>query len=319
MSADAGRDLGGGRRVGVQVPLVQPDRADVHRVARRRRARPSPRISSVEPPPMSTTSTGVAGVVAQVADRAVEGQRGLLGAGDHLGRRRRAARGRPRRRRRRWRRRGWPRWRRTGSASTPCAAIERGVLVDRGERARQRLVGEPAGAVDVLAEPDDPHLAPDRRRSGERRPTSSLIVLVPQSIAATRSSPCWSRSGPTQGPEAHHSPSSVEHLVAERVHAAALGEGLAGQHVQALDPVGHAAGGDPVDLGDLADRGPRRRGRPRARRRTPRRARGRRRAGPASPSSARTPRGCRSATRRAGRSGRRSSGTACRRRAAARW
>ncbi len=50
----------------------------------------------------------------------------------------------------------------------------------------------------------------------------------------------------------------VEHLVAEGVHAPALRERLAGQHVQALDPVGHAAGGDPLDLGDA------RRARPRA-------------------------------------------------------
>ena len=41
----------------------------------------APSTSSVEPPPMSTTSTGSAQAAAQVADRAVERERGLLGAG----------------------------------------------------------------------------------------------------------------------------------------------------------------------------------------------------------------------------------------------
>ena len=53
----------------------------------------------------------------------------------------------------------------------------------------------------------------------------------------------------THGPSAHHSPSSVEHLVAERVHTRALRQRLPGQDVQALDPVGHPAGGDALDLG----------------------------------------------------------------------
>ena len=99
----------------VQVPLVHPHRADVHRL---RRAGPdaSPRISSVDPPPMSTTSTGRAGRRREVADRAVVGQRGLLvrrdstsgstpsrvahARGEDLGVRRRRAS---------------PTWRRTGS------------------------------------------------------------------------------------------------------------------------------------------------------------------------------------------------------------
>ena len=47
---------------------------------------------------------------------------------------------------------------------------------------------------------------------------SSLIVLVPQSIAAT-----FMRHGPDLPPL----PEQVEHLVTERVHATALGERLA--------------------------------------------------------------------------------------------
>ena len=114
----------------------------------------------------------------------------------------------------------------------------------------------------------------------------------------------------------------VEHLVAERVDAAALGERLAGQHVQALDPVGHPAGRDAGDLGDARPIAARAAGEvgARAPRRTPPPARGRRRAGPAiSLHQPRRPRACRSGRRPAGRSGRRSSGTACRRAAAARW
>ena len=50
--------------------------------------------------------------------------------------------------------------------------------------------GEPAGAVDALAEPHDLH-PPDRRPGGRRSAgrtsaTSSRTELVPQSIAATR-------------------------------------------------------------------------------------------------------------------------------------
>ena len=82
------------------------------------------------------------------------------------------------------------------------------------------------------------------------------MVLVPQSIAATGVTGPTARPSATHGPAAHHSPSSVEHLVAERVDAAALGERLAGEHVQALDPVGHAARGDAVDLRDVAELGP---------------------------------------------------------------
>ena len=128
--------------------------------------------------------------------------------------------------------------------------------------------------------------------------TSSLTVLVPQSTAATRvTAPARSTHGPGRPEVAEQ----VDHLVAERVHAAPLRQGLAGQHVQALHPGRHAAGRDAGDLGHVADRlaegevglvGARRR--PRRGRRPPR-------AGPTSPSSGRTPPGCRSSTRPGGR------------------
>ena len=110
----------------------------------------------------------------------------------------------------------------------------------------------------------------------------------------------------------------VEHLVAQRVHAATLGQRLAGEHVQALHPVRHAAGGDPVDLGDVLAGGTAELGAVlevalvRGRRTRPP-GPGPRPAAPPSPSSGPTPRASRSGRRRGGRSGRRWSGTACRR------
>ncbi len=85
-------------------------------------------------------------------------------------------------------------------------------------------------------------------RCAGRSPTSSRMVLVPQSIAATVSLiGVDTRSG--RPPVAQ----LVEDLVAERVHATTLGESLRGQHVQALHAVGHAPGGDAVDLRDAAE------------------------------------------------------------------
>ncbi len=178
---DAGRDLVGGRRVGAQVPLVQAHRADVHRdrgdvgpVAA------EPRTSSVEPPPMSTTSTGSAGACrrlrtapskASAASSSPETTSGSTPSrcadpGDEdLGVLRvPAGRG--------------------GAEPDPVDVVrgdQGGVLVDGREGPLQRLVGEPAGRVDALAEPDHPHLAHARPRAAA--PISSLMVLVPQSIA----------------------------------------------------------------------------------------------------------------------------------------
>ena len=106
--------------------------------------------------------------------------------------------------------------------------------------------------------------------STSRSAMSSRSELVPQSKAATRvmlarPSACRLRvvsrrlvprtTDGYAGPELHHSPELVEHLVAERVDPTALGQRLAGEHVQALHPVGHATGGDARDLGHLADLG----------------------------------------------------------------
>ena len=189
-------------------------------------------------------------------------------------------------------------------------------------------------------------LVPD---STSRSATRSRNELVPQSKAATRvmesSASRWLRVSrrvssvhslrvaarpPSRRPLLNHRglgrrrarlppfPELVEHLVAERVDPTALRQRLAREHVQALHPVGHAAGGDARDLGHLADLGARceiglvrpqvRRGELLVLGRAVRSSR----------ASGRMPRGCRSSRPPAGRSGRRSSGTAFRRRAAAR-
>ena len=93
----------------------------------------------------------------QVADRAVVRQRGLLGARQHLGPDAQprvhafaedvGVRGVTRRRR--------------GAEADPGDVVrvqDRGVLVDRGEHPHQCLVGQPAGRVDALAQPDDARL-----------------------------------------------------------------------------------------------------------------------------------------------------------------
>src|SRR4051794_32387452 len=76
-------------------------------------------------------------------------------------------------------------------------------------------------------------------------PTRSLIVLVPQSTAAT------SDTGPSDtGSCLPPGPEGGEHLVAERVHARSRGEGVGGERVQALDARRHPAGRHAVDLRD---------------------------------------------------------------------
>jgi hypothetical protein len=53
----------------------------------------------------------------------------------------------------------------------------------------------------------------------------------------------WSELGPVG--------KTFERLVAERVHARSGRERVRDKHVQTLHPVGHAAGGDTLDLGNL--------------------------------------------------------------------
>ena len=132
------------------------------------------------------------------------------------------------------------------------ARRSRHVLLDRGEHPLQRGLRDPPGAVDALAEPDDAHLADevDARAGvgvevGDEQPEASWCRSRrrrPGSWLPLRRTGRHARAArpPVAQP--------VEHLVTERVHAAALGQRLAGEHVQALHPVGHASGRDAGDL-----------------------------------------------------------------------
>ena len=320
VAASISSAVGGSEGISRSVSRTEP-MSSGPRGARRVRGRHR-RSSSVEPPPMSSDQRSAASTSASDAGRAVVGQRGLLVTADHLGphteplvdavgeRRRvvRVARGRGRDEAQRLRRRAPSMTGRTprtaantrASASSASRPVRSTSCPSRTIRSsRTRLSWVPAA----------------RSRSA----TSSLMVLVPQSTAATRVMPAPSRSSPlTQRPAAQNSPSRSSTSSPSGFTPRPCGERLAGQHVQALDPVGMPAGGDAVDLGHVTDRLA---GREVALVRvacTPRRAPGPRPAARSSPSSAPMPRACRSARRPAGRSGRRSSGTACRRGAAAR-
>ena len=192
---------------------------------------------------------------------------------------------------------GGARWPRTATAvGARARAIDLGVLAAGGEGALQRLGGEPAGAVDALAEPDD--LASAGRASmsvagrGSTSATSSRIELVPQSMAATRvTAPSTAR---THGPLRHHSGSSASASSPSGFTPGPGRQRVADQHVQALHPVRHAAGAGRRDLGHARSASRRREVvlvRGRGRRRP---APGRRPAGPSSPSSRPRPPACRS-------------------------
>ena len=216
------RPSGAGARP--RISSVEPA-ADVdhqHRPARRVRAGCGPRRRRPAPPPRRRTPPRA---------------------------RRRAARARRRRRRRRC---AASRVAEVAQKRTPVGrrarAISVGVLVDRGERPRQRLVGAAARCG---------------RRPGRAGPSASRGPATVGQVAdqqLDRVGAAVDGGDAVSGrrlldrrrrARAHQSPEQVEHLVAERVHAAALGQRLAGQHVQALHPVGHPAGGDALDLGHV--------------------------------------------------------------------
>ena len=82
--------------------------------------------------------------------------------------------------------------------------------------------------------------------------TSSLIELVPQSMAATRVT--VSLAGAVQGPAAHQSGSRSRASSPSGLTPATGDERVRDQDVQALHPVGHSSCRDTVDLRHLADR-----------------------------------------------------------------
>src|SRR6476661_1550124 len=108
---------------------------------------------------------------------------------------------------------------------------------------------------------------------GSTSATSRRIELVPQSIAPTRRVSVLVGSlmgrlpggrggcgvlGRVHGRARRRPPPLVEHgerLVAERVDAPTSGEGVADEDMEALDAGRHAACGDPVDLGHVAELG----------------------------------------------------------------
>ena len=125
-----------------------------------------------------------------------------------------------------------------------------GVLREGGEGAGDRLGGEPAGGVDALAEPDDSmrrNTSVRRRRRPRRRPaagSSWCRSRSPRPASRLLRRPRRTGRGPPRGQQG-------ERLVAERVDPGPDGERVGDQHVQALDPVGHAAGAGP--LGQLVE------------------------------------------------------------------
>ena len=126
--------------------------------------------------------------------------------------------------------------------------------------ARRRCARSASGANRPVGPPPGPSRTTSIRRStsgswgvavGVRTSaTSSRRELVPQSMAATAHwprSPCRSvtvgrRPRTRTAPGRHQSGQQLQRLVAERVDARADGQLVRDQHVQALDPLGHAAG-----------------------------------------------------------------------------
>ena len=246
----------GRRRVAVQVPLGQPHAADVDRraartaVARRRArtrssrrrcrrpgtaarrlapcARAAASSEAVAPRKDSSASSRpviTSGVCARAIARTIVLEVGAVGgvaggAGRHHPHRgrRRSSRGR----------RGVLGQHRAGcarcasGASRPVASTP---WPSRTIRIAAQQVGVRAGR-------------PGRRR---RAAGSSWCRSRSAATRVTPSSPRLGAHGPGGPPLAHR---RVERLVAERVDPGPGGQRVRDQHVQALDPVGHAAGGD---------------------------------------------------------------------------
>ena len=188
-SASAGRSAGAAH---AGVPSRCPSRPPPYTVGRAQHqlGRPAADVDDED---------RVAGCGPKVADGAVEGERRLLVTGDDLGLDAQPGAdagdedvgvlGVP--------------GGRGGAEPDPGHAVrgdQRGVLVDRGEGPLQRLVREPPGARRRPG-PVGPSASRARPRRGPESgtvPIRSLIVLVPQSIAATRTArtPTTHRAGP---------------------------------------------------------------------------------------------------------------------------
>ena len=173
----------------------------------------APRISSVEPPPMSIdqhrerrrrdrrlrTAPSKDSAASTVArdDLGLDAEPLAHAGHEDVGVRRVPARPRSRTNRTRS---GGTSWARISSAYSSIAANARTSASSAIRPVRSR--SWPSRTIRI-----------SRTSTSGRSPISSLIVLVPQSMAATAH---------THGPDSHHVAEQVEHLVAERVHAAAL-------------------------------------------------------------------------------------------------
>ena len=286
----------------------------------------SPRMSSVEPPPMSTTNTGGAG--GRASDRTAPSKASAASSSPDT-----TSGSMPSRARTPATKTSALRASRVADVAQKrtrrgaVVADQHGVLVERGERPLQRSRRELARAVDALTEADHPHLADGDLGQRADQQLDRVGAAVDggdhrdgrcRAVAARPPQPA--ARPPRTGPRPTSPPSASSTSSPSGFTPGPWASDCAGQDVQALDPVGHPAGGDALDLRHRA------RARPGAAEvalvsalGTPPPARARRRAGPASASSGRTPRASRCATPPAGTSGRTSSGTAFRSAAAARW
>ena len=219
----------------------------------RRRARPSRRGTTAAPPPRRRSTSGstperrahaVDEVVPVLARPATRTSRrtgsarrpGSLHIAAYRRPRRACARAPPGR--------SGPSGRRPGRAGRPPSAGSRSV-----ERARR--------GVDVRDEQTD-GVGPAVDRSHTSHAAQPAIAATPpapdprpaRAAGVRRARQQVQRSG------RHGSRDQRERLVAERVDARPGGERVRDQHVQALDPVRHAAGRDARDLRDVAELGP---------------------------------------------------------------
>ena len=214
MSAVAAATSSGGRRVGVQVPLGHPHAADVDRPRRlhrpvadartpstRRRCRRRGTAPSIARRRRSSPVAPGKDSAASSSPVMTSGE--LPTARTPPGPRHEVRRGS--------RRRARPTWRRTGPRSAPRSRALASAYSRDSANVRSMATGSiPAGAVDALAEPDDLHppaatsvSAPVVRSTSA---TSRRIELVPQSTAATRTTPVGLSHPTPRGPPARTGP-----------------------------------------------------------------------------------------------------------------
>ena len=129
--------------------------------------------------------------------------------------------------------------------STPCPS--------RTISIRRTTSVEPAVVADVGDEQADRvGAAVDR---GDAGPDAVAHGALPASVVSRSSRAAAPGASAEQGCRCHHGVEHRERLVAERVDPGPGGERVGDEHVQALDPGRHAAGGDARDLGHVAELG----------------------------------------------------------------